>query len=50
MPLVIGLLVVLAVRALPEPHRLRGWYLGVLVAVCTLVSAVGVFGGVQALM
>jgi Mn2+/Fe2+ NRAMP family transporter len=50
MPLVIGLLVALAVVSLPEPYRLRGWYLGVLVAVCTIVSAVGVFGGVRALM
>src|SRR5260370_34496496 len=43
MPLVIGLLVALAARALPEPYRLRGWYLGVIVAGCTIVSAVGVF-------
>jgi Mn2+/Fe2+ NRAMP family transporter len=50
MPLVIGLLVALAVTALPEPYRLRGWYLGLIVAVCASVSAVGVFGGVRALM
>jgi Mn2+/Fe2+ NRAMP family transporter len=50
MPLVIGLLVALAVTSLPEPYRLRGWYLGVIVAVCGVVSAVGVFGGVRALM
>ena len=50
MPLVIGLLVALAVTSLPEPYRLRGWYLGVIVAVCGVVSAVGVFGGVGALM
>jgi Mn2+/Fe2+ NRAMP family transporter len=50
MPLVIGLLVALAVTALPEPYRLRGFYLGLIVAVCAIVSAVGVFGGVQALM
>ena len=50
MPLVIGLLVALAVTALPESYRLRGWYLGVLVAICTIVSAVGVFGGVRALI
>ena len=49
MPLVIGLLVALAVTSLPEPYRLRGWYLGVIVAVCGVVSAVGVFGGVRAL-
>ena len=50
MPLVIGFLVALAVKALPEPCRLKGWYLGLIVAVSALVSAVGVFGGLQALM
>jgi Mn2+/Fe2+ NRAMP family transporter len=50
MPLVIGFLVALAIKALPEPYRLRGWYLGLIVGVCALVSAVGVFGGLQALM
>ncbi len=50
MPLVIGLLVALAVVSLPEPHRPRGFYLGLIVAVCTIVSAVGIFGGLLALM
>jgi Mn2+/Fe2+ NRAMP family transporter len=50
MPLVIGFLVALAVKALPEPYRLRGWRLGLIVGVSALVSAVGVLGGVQALM
>jgi len=49
MPLVIGLLAALAVTALPEPY-LRGWCLGLIAAVCTIVTAVGVFGGLQALM
>jgi len=50
MPLVIGFLVALAVTALPESYRLRGWYLALLAGVCALVSAVGVWGGVQALL
>jgi Mn2+/Fe2+ NRAMP family transporter len=50
MPLVIGFLVALAVKALPEPYKVRGWYLALIVAVCAIVSAVGVFGGLQALM
>jgi hypothetical protein len=50
MPLVIGFLVALAMKALPEPYRLRGWYLGLIIGVSALVSAVGVFGGLQALM
>ena len=49
MPFVIGLLVALAVTALPEPHRLRGWRLGAIAAVCAIVSAVGIFGGLRAL-
>ena len=50
MPLVIGLLVVLAATALPEPYRPRGWYLGAIVAVSTIVCAVGLFGAVRTLM
>jgi Mn2+/Fe2+ NRAMP family transporter len=50
MPLVIGLLAALAATALPEPYRLRRWYLGVIVAVCAIVSAVAIFGGVRALL
>jgi hypothetical protein len=50
MPLVIGLLVALAVVSLPEAYRLRGWSLAIIVAVCGVVSAVGVFGGVWALI
>ncbi len=50
MPLVIGYLVALAVKALPAPLRLRGIYLWLLVCVSTLVSAVGLFGGVSGLM
>ena len=50
MPLVIGLLVALAMRALPEAVRPRGWYLALVITTSALVSAVGVFGGVQALM
>ena len=49
LPLVIGLLVALAVKALPELVRLKGAYLWILVTICTAVVAVGVFGGVQAL-
>jgi Mn2+/Fe2+ NRAMP family transporter len=50
MPLVIGLLVALAVTALPEPYRPRGWYLCGIVAASTIVSALGIFGGLRALM
>jgi Mn2+/Fe2+ NRAMP family transporter len=50
MPLVIGLLVALAVVSLPAPYRPGGLYLALVVAVCAIVSAVGVFGGLRALM
>jgi Mn2+/Fe2+ NRAMP family transporter len=49
MPLVIGFLVALAVKALPEPYRVRGWYLALIAAVSTVVAGLGVFGGLQAL-
>jgi Mn2+/Fe2+ NRAMP family transporter len=50
MPLVIGFLVALAVKALPEPLRLRGVYLWVLIGVSAVVSLVGLYGGVAGLI
>jgi Mn2+/Fe2+ NRAMP family transporter len=47
LPLAIGFLVALAVRALPEATRLKGIYLWVLAGICVVVVAVGVFGGLQ---
>jgi len=50
LPLVIGLLVALAVKALPEPLRLRGFYLWVLIGISAIVIAVALFGGVSGLL
>ena len=50
LPLVIGLLVALAVTALPEPLRPRGVYLCVLIGISAVVIAVGLFGGVSGLL
>jgi len=50
LPLVIGFLVALAVKALPEPVRLRGLYLWVLIGISAIVIAVGLFGGVSGLL
>jgi Mn2+/Fe2+ NRAMP family transporter len=50
LPLVIGFLVALAVTALPEPLRLRGWYLVLVVGVSAAVCALGLFGGVSGLL
>ncbi len=47
LPLVLGFLLALATRALPEPVRLRGWYLWVVCAVAGLTSALGVWGGIS---
>lgn len=47
LPLVIGLLVALAVKALPEPLRLRRWYLRLIIGVCAIVCALGLFGGLS---
>ena len=50
MPLVIGFLVALAVKALPASLRPRGLYLWVLTGVSAVVIAVGLYGGVAGLM
>ncbi len=39
LPLVLGFLIALAVWALPAAHRLRGWYLWVVVVVAALTCA-----------
>jgi Mn2+/Fe2+ NRAMP family transporter len=49
MPLVIGLLIALAVKALPAPARLRGLRLWLIVGFSTIVSGLGLFGGGMAL-
>jgi Mn2+/Fe2+ NRAMP family transporter len=50
LPLVLGFLVALAVKALPEPRRLRGFYLWVLIAISTIVIAMGLFGGASGML
>ena len=49
LPLVIGFLVTLAVKALPAPLRPQGLYLWGLIGVSTVVIAVGLYGGVSGL-
>jgi Mn2+/Fe2+ NRAMP family transporter len=46
LPLVLGFLVALAVRALPPQHRLRGVYGVIVIALSVLVAGLGVFGGI----
>jgi Mn2+/Fe2+ NRAMP family transporter len=50
MPLAVGFLVALAASALPEPYRVGGRRLRLIVGVCAAVSALGVFGGLQAFL
>lgn len=45
LPLVLGFLVALSIRALPPAVRLRGWYKGVVILVIGLTTLLGVFGG-----
>jgi NRAMP (natural resistance-associated macrophage protein)-like metal ion transporter len=47
LPIVLGFLIALAIRALPRAHRLRGPYLWVVLAVSALTCALGVFGGLS---
>ena len=47
LPLVLGFLIALAVKALPRAHRLRGVYFWVVVAVAAVTCALGVFGGLS---
>jgi Mn2+/Fe2+ NRAMP family transporter len=50
LPLVIGLLVALAVTALPEALQPRGSYLWVLIATSAIAIAVGLYGGASELL
>ncbi len=47
LPLVLGFLIALAARALPPAHRLRGWYLWLVILVASATCVLGVFGGVS---
>ena len=47
LPVVLGFLIALAARALPEKVRLRGWYLWVVIAVAGATCLLGVFGGLS---
>jgi Mn2+/Fe2+ NRAMP family transporter len=47
LPLVLGLLIALAIKALPTAHRLRGVYLCVVVLVATVTCALGLFCGIS---
>jgi hypothetical protein len=47
LPLVLGFLVALAIKALPPEHRLRGVYLWVVAGTAILTTGLGVFGALR---
>ncbi|HEY5106637.1 MAG TPA: divalent metal cation transporter [Caulobacteraceae bacterium] len=47
LPIVLGFLIALAVRALPPAQSLHGWYLWLVIVVAGLTCALGVFGGLS---
>ena len=47
LPLVLGFLVLLAFKALPEKHRLRGPYAWLVVGISVLTAGLGVYGGIS---
>ncbi len=47
LPIVLGLLIALAVTALPRAHRLRGAYLWIVLAVAAVTCTLGLFGGLS---
>ena len=49
LPALVGTVIVLAATALPAPHRLRGWYLWLVSAVCGGVGLVGLAGAIGGL-
>ena len=49
LPLVIGFLIVLGVRALPEGHRLQGGYLWVVAVVAAVSSGLGIYSAITSL-
>ena len=44
LPLVLGFLVLLAIKALPPEHRIKGVYAGIVIGLAILISALGVYG------
>jgi archaellum biogenesis protein FlaJ (TadC family) len=50
LPMVVIFLVILAISVLPQPRRLRGWYLGLVVIAATLTGACGMFGAIHGLV
>lgn len=46
LPIVLGFLVMLAFKALPPEHRLKGWYGVVIVVISVITAGLGVYAGI----
>ena len=49
LPIVLGFLIALGVKALPPAYRLRGWYLALTATLAFITAALGVYGGLSSL-
>ena len=49
LPMVLGFLVALAVKALPQGHRISGGYFWLVTAIATLSAGLGVYGALTTL-
>ena len=49
LPIVLGFLIALAIKALPPTYRLRGWYLALTLFLASVTAALGVYGGLTSL-
>ncbi|WP_245454349.1 NRAMP family divalent metal transporter [Aquabacter cavernae] len=47
LPVVLGFLVMLSIKALPEQHRLKGRYMWTVIIVSTIMCALGVYSGIM---
>jgi Mn2+/Fe2+ NRAMP family transporter len=50
LPVVLGFLFALAVKVLPEEHKLKGWYRIVVAVVLIFTTGLGVYGGISGLL
>ncbi len=47
LPIVLGFLFLLSIKALPEPYKLKGWYAYLSGAALLITAAFGVYGGIS---
>ncbi|MCL4448262.1 MAG: divalent metal cation transporter [Actinobacteria bacterium] len=50
LPLVLGFLVMLAIKALPKEHRISGWYRWMVVAIVAITATLGVYAALIGLI